>query len=207
MKRRLILLVITLVSAGLLATAGPTEKSLGSNVRVVYLHGVWVWTALLVFAASGATGLAALLASHENPLKTKLHRWSRSLGHTGLFFWVSYLPLSIWAMQTNWNGLYLAEPRWRMALIFAVSGLLLQAGLSLVENPAWTSAGNLGFVIALFVALQTTQEVMHPPSPILDSEARNIQLFFFLLLALVLLAALQIAQIIRRLQAPQDSAQ
>ncbi len=202
MKGRLILLGITLLAAGVLAASSPAEKSLGSNVRVVYLHGAWVWTALGAFAAAGAAGLAGLLTRREN-----LHRWSRALGYTGLLFWISYLPLSIWAMQTNWNGLYLAEPRWRLALIFAVSGLLLQGGLALLGDPDWTSAGNLGFAIALFAALSGTREVMHPSSPILDSGARDIQIFFFGLLALVLFAAGQISHLFQALgrgQAPSN---
>jgi hypothetical protein len=46
----------------------------------------------------------------------------------------------------------------------------------------------------LLLALATTANVMHPPSPILNSDAARIQLFFLGLLALTLLAAGQIAR-------------
>jgi hypothetical protein len=173
----------------LLAAGGPPEKSLGSSVRVVYLHGAWVWTALAAFFAAGLSGLAALL-THQDVL----HSWSRALGRTGLVFWISYLPISVWAMQTNWNGLYLAEPRWRLALIFAVSGLLLQIGLALVDKAALTSAANLGFIVVLLVALSGTREVMHPRSPILESGSTLIQAYFAVLVAFMLLAAWQVAR-------------
>src|SRR3989304_9331789 len=103
----------------ILTTVGPAERSLGTNVRVVYLHGAWVWAALAGFLAAAAAGLLALITR-----RTTLHYWSRALGRTGLFFWITYLPISLWAMQTNWNGLFLAEPRWRIGLIFGVAGLL-----------------------------------------------------------------------------------
>jgi hypothetical protein len=31
---------------------GPEEKSLGANVRIVYLHGAWVLSAELAFVAA-----------------------------------------------------------------------------------------------------------------------------------------------------------
>lgn len=174
---------------------GPQEKSLGVNVRVVYLHGAWVWTALLAFLAAAVVGLAGLLLRRQ-----ELQHWSRSLGRTGTIFWVTYLPISLWAMQTNWNGLFLAEPRWRLGLVFAVGGLLLQVGVALIEDPAWASAANLVYFLLLLLALHSTENVMHPASPILGSEAWRIQLFFSVLLALTLLAAAQLSWCIRRLE-------
>lgn len=185
----LIWFALTLVAIGVLTAIGPAEKTLGSNVRVVYLHGVWVWASLAGFVLAGLAGLAALLTGREG-----WHRWSLALGRTGLLFWITYLPISIWAMQTNWNGLFLAEPRFRLAVIFSVTGLLLQVGVTLLENPAWASAANLLFVAVLIVALRTTQNVMHPPAPILNSDAPLIQAFFGALFLLTLLAAAQAAR-------------
>jgi hypothetical protein len=180
---------LTLATIAALTAFGPAEKTLGTNVRIVYLHGAWVWAALAGFLAAALAGLAGLISQRE-----ALHRWSLAFGRTGLFFWITYLPISMWAMQTNWNGLYLAEPRFRLALVFAVAGLLLQLGLTLIEQPAWASVANLIYFIVLTLALRTTANVMHPPAPILNSNAWRIQLFFAGLLLLTLLAAWQIAR-------------
>ena len=183
-------LSVTALAILLLAVLGPAEKALGSNVRIVYLHGAWVWTAMSAFLAAAVTGLVGLVFR-----KSALHCWSLALGRTGLLFWLTYLPLSLWAMQTNWNGLFLAEPRWRLALVFSVVGLLLQAGLTLLARPAWTSAGNVAFAAVLLVALRSVPNVMHPASPIFSSDALRIQFYFLLLVVMVLLAALQVAYI------------
>jgi len=180
---------LTLLAIGVFTLLGPAEHSLGTHVRVVYLHGAWVWVALASFIFAGVTGFIGLLTRGEG-----FHCWSRALGRTGLFFWITYLPLSLWAMQSNWNGLFLAEPRWRLALVFAIAGLMLQTGLSLADKATLTSGLNLGFVVVLLVALQGTANVMHPASPILNSDAVRIQLFFFGLLLLTLLAAWQVAR-------------
>ncbi len=183
-KSPLIWFGVTLAVVAGFTLLGPAERSLGTNVRVVYLHGAWVWAALACFLAAALLGLVGLLLQRVN-----LQHWSRALGRSGLIFWITYLPLSMWAMQTNWNGLFLDEPRWRFALVFAIGGLVLQIGVALIEEPTWAAAANVAYFMALVLALVNTENVMHPPSPILDSDAARIQLFFAMLLLLTLLAA------------------
>jgi hypothetical protein len=189
MKSPFLWFIITLLAIVVVTALGPAEKSLGTNVRVVYLHGAWVWAAMITILAAAVVGLAGLIARHNS-----LQYWSRALGRTGLVFWVTYLPLSLWAMQTNWNGLFLAEPRWRVAMVFAVGGLVLQIGITLLENPAWAAALNLAYALILMYVLQTTDQVMHPGSPIFGSGAWRIQVYFIVLLVLTLLAAWQVAR-------------
>ncbi len=176
---------VVLLVIALLALFGPEEKSLGANVRIVYLHGAWVLSAEIAFLAAGLTGLLGLLTR-----RAAFHRWSAALGRTGTLFWVTYLPLSLWAMQANWNGLFLAEPRFRLALIFAVTGTLLQIGLWLFAIPWLTSAANLIFIVVLRYTFSQAANVMHPPpSPIFSSGLWQVIAFFLALNLLTLLAA------------------
>ncbi|MBK6792417.1 MAG: hypothetical protein IPG80_07715 [Anaerolineales bacterium] len=169
----------------LLSLLGPEERSLGSNVRIVYLHGAWVLTAEIAFITAALAGLLGLLLKHD-----LFHTWSAALGRTGIIFWVSYLPLSMFAMQSNWNGLFLAEPRFRLALMFAITGILLQLGLW-VFNTAWlTSLANILYIITLRVIFASAENIMHPPpSPIFKSGNYTIIAFFVGLNLLTWLAA------------------
>ena len=184
-KSPLFYFFLTIIALALMALFGPEEKSLGSNVRIVYLHGAWVLTAEVAFFAAALAGLIGLLArfiSALKPRKDGFHRWSAALGRTGIVFWVTYLPLSLWAMQSNWNGLFLAEPRFRLAMIFAVTGTLLQVGLWLFNISWLTSFANILYIIALRVVFATAQNVMHPPpSPIFNSGLWNVIIFFVML--------------------------
>ncbi len=182
--------LVTIIAIGILTAFGPSEHSLGTHIRIVYLHAAWVWASLAAFVIAGVCGGLGLLTR-----KASLTGWSKAFGRTGLVFWLSYLPLSLLAMQSNWNGLFLTEPRWRLALVFSITGVLLQAGLTLADKPILTSACNLGFLLALMIALVQTPNVMHPASPILSSDAWRIQIFFFSLVMLTLLAAWQMAHI------------
>ena len=173
-KSPLIYFSITVIVIALLTLFGPEERSLGANVRIVYLHGAWVLAAEVAFIAAALAGLLGLILR-----KDIIHAWSAALGRTGIVFWLTYLPLSLFAMQANWNGLFLAEPRFRIAMIFAVTGVLLQLGL-LLFNISWlTSFSNILYIITLRVVFATAQNVMHPPpSPIFNSGLWNIILFF-----------------------------
>ncbi len=176
---------ITLMAIAVFAWFGPEEKTLGPNVRPVYLHGAWVLTAQMALGASALAGVIGLIRRHSGA-----HRWSAALGRVGMVFWVTYLPLSLVAMQLNWNGLFLAEPRFRLALTFAIAGTLLQVGLWLIQLPWLTSLANAIFFIGLRLAFSQATYVMHPPpSPIFNSGEIRIIGFFLGLNALTILAA------------------
>ncbi|MFZ5878159.1 MAG: hypothetical protein ACOY0R_02200 [Chloroflexota bacterium] len=186
----LILFFLTVLAIAGLALLGPEEQSLGANVRIVYLHGAWVLTAEIAFFAAALAGLAGLLTRRD-----VFHHWSAALGRAGIVFWVTYLPLSMVAMQANWNGLFLAEPRFRLALIFAVTGALLQFGLWLMDNKLLTSAANLAYIVALRAIFATAANVMHPPpSPIFNSGNYLIIGFFVTLNLLAWAAAFFLAR-------------
>jgi hypothetical protein len=193
LKNPLILFFLTVALIGLLALFGPEEKSLGSNVRIVYLHGAWVLTAEIAFIAAGFIGLLGFLGSLGLPAlipsAPRLNLWSTAFGRTGIIFWVTYLPLSLLAMQTNWNGLFLAEPRFKLALTFAIVGVLLQIGLWFI-NILWVnSLANAIFIFALRVTFARAAYVMHPPpSPIYNSGNFAIIFYFTSLVLLSLLA-------------------
>jgi len=178
-------LFITIIVIALIALFGPEEQSLGSNVRIVYIHGAWVLAAEVAFLAAGVAGLIALITKRDG-----FHNWSAALGRTGIVFWVTYLPLSLWAMQANWNGLSLTEPRFRLAVIFAVTGVLLQIGLWLMDTNWLTSLANVIYIVVLRVIFATADNVLHPPpSPIFNSGNYAIIGFFVALIMLSLLAA------------------
>ena len=183
-KGSLALLLGTVLLIGALTLLAPPERSLGANVRLVYLHGAWVLTAEVLLLGAAAAGLLGLVLRRQ-----ALHRWSGALGRSGMVFWVTYLPLSLLTMQSNWNGLFLAEPRFRLAMTFAIAGALLQTGLWFLHTPVLTSLSNMLFAVALRFALSRAQYVMHPPpSPIFGSGLFGVISYFLILLILACFA-------------------
>ncbi|MHC1782090.1 MAG: hypothetical protein AB9891_04890 [Anaerolineaceae bacterium] len=184
-------LIITLVFIIGFAFFGPLEKTLGINIRIVYFHGAWVWVGMTAFAVSALAGLVGLV--------TRLLKWhslSHSLALTALLFWLTYLPISMMLMQMNWGGFFFDEPRWKVPFTFAIIALLLQAGLLLINNFRLSSAANFLYAVALFWSLNQAANILHPDSPIFESNSLSIQVFFVLLFLLTLLAGWQINSVI-----------
>ena len=181
--------LLTAAAIFLVMALAPLEKTLGTSARIVYLHGAWVWSAMITILAAGAVGLVALLARRE-----VLHAWSRALGRAGIVLWVTFLPMSLYVMQVSWNGIYLDEPRFRIPFNFAVVGTLLQVGLSFFK-PVWTSLANLLYGAALFLAMRSVETILHPDAPILNTDSGGIQIFFAVLVILINLLAWQIARL------------
>jgi uncharacterized membrane protein YfcA len=192
-RMRLAVFLGTLALIGLVMLFAPVEKDLGANARLVYFHGAWVWSGLGCFFLSGTVGLGALLTRRQ-----AVHTWSKILGWTAMVFWLTYLPVSLLVMKLNWGGLFLDEPRWRVPLAFGIVGVLLQAGMALLNQPALTSLANAGFAAALLISLSSLTNILHPDAPILTASSHDIQLFFIALLALSIAAGIQIAALIAR---------
>lgn len=194
---RLAFFLGTLALIGLVTLFAPVEKDLGANARLVYFHGAWVWSGLVCFLLSGIAGMGGLLARRQ-----AFQAWSKILGWTAMIFWLTYLPVSLLVMKLNWGGLFLDEPRWRVPLAFAIVGVLLQAGLALLNRPALTSLANAGFAAALGISLSNITNILHPDSPIFNASS-DIQLYFISLLVLSIAAGGQMAGLMaRRLRGP-----
>lgn len=191
-------LLLTALALIVVTAFAPIERTLGERARLVYFHGAWVWAGKVAFAAAGIAGLVGLLRRSRAWQNASL-----ALGRTGLFFWLTYLPLSLWVQQVNWGGIFWDEPRWRVPLMFGIVGLLLQVGLALMDDLRVTSAANLLFGIALWWFLGNIQNVLHPDSPIFTSNSIRIQVFFVALLALSLL----FGGLLARLLYPKTSTQ
>jgi hypothetical protein len=191
--RRLVWMSLTLILVGVVTLLSPLEKTLGTNVRLVYLHGAWVWTGMVIFALSGISGLLGLLIRRRG-----WSGWSQVMARTGMVFWLTNLPMSLLIMQINWGGFFLEEPRWQIPLNFALVGIMLQVGAALINRPVLTSALNVIFGIGLWWSLLNVRSVLHPDSPIFGSGSTRVQLFFGGLVVLSLIFGVQLAFLFRK---------
>ncbi len=187
-----ILWLLLIVTAIFISANMPQEKTLGSSVRLIYFHGAWVWTGILLFTLAGTTGLAALISKRE-----ELFGWTRAAGLAGLIYWLTYLPMSLWVMRASWGGFYFAEPRWRVPFAFAVVGTLLQIGLWLMDRKMFFAVANAIFAAALIFGLATLTSILHPDSPILQSNSPAIKILFLLLFSVSLCGGIALTAFIR----------
>ena len=100
----------------LLSLFGPREASLGANVRLVYLHGAWVWTALVGFGAAALAGLVGLLFR-----RPRLQAWSVALGIALCASASLALPVLGRALTFSLIGLFLFYVCFEFTLVTGIS--------------------------------------------------------------------------------------
>ncbi|MBN1535976.1 MAG: hypothetical protein JW908_04540 [Anaerolineales bacterium] len=187
-KNNLRFFVISFIFLCLIVLFTPLEKTLGANSRLVFFHGALAWTAIIMFTVAGLAGLYGFIVRRDH-----IHIWSRAIGHVALALWLIFLPMSLLVMQVTWNGLFLDEPRFRIPFNFAVVGLILHIGLIFLPA-AWTSATNFLYAVTLIISLRGAQSVLHPVSPISQSNALGIQIYFSGIFLMLLIIAGQSAR-------------
>ncbi|MBE0684774.1 MAG: hypothetical protein IH585_02115, partial [Anaerolineaceae bacterium] len=181
-------LLITLALIILVAFLAPVEKTIGANIRLIYVHAAWVWTGKFAFGLSALAGLLALLLSS----KGRMVHISRSIAYSALFFWLTYLPMSLIVMQVNWGGFFFDEPRWRVPFLLGIIAVLLQGALWAFNNNRLTALGNLAFGIALWWQLGGVENILHPDNTIGTSESNAIMGSYTLILILTIFLGAQL---------------
>jgi hypothetical protein len=206
MSRETWVLLALLPLIVLVTLFGPREQSLGAVARIVYIHGALVWVAMLTFGVAGLLGLTGVLATVGlAPALARLHSWSRAAGRVALLFWVGYLPLSMWAAHAAWGHVFLEDPSFQNAFRILAVALVAQVIIWLRPGPSWL-AGLVNAGVALFMLLQlaSAQKLMHPQSPIGDSNSLLIQLYFYVLSALCALLAFLVGRSFLRAESAHD---
>jgi len=181
-------LLLTLALIILVAFLAPIEKTIGANIRLIYVHAAWVWTGKLMFGLSAIAGMLALILFRQE----RLVHLSRSIAYCALFFWLTYLPMSLIVMRVNWGGFFFDEPRWRVPLLLGIIAVLLQGALWAFNNDRLTAAGNLIFGLVLWWQLGDVQNILHPDNPIGMSDSTAIMGSYTLILILTILLGAQL---------------
>ncbi len=180
-------LLLLLAAAMIVVWLSPLDIVLGDISRLAYLHGAMVWVALICLTIGSLFGLI-----HLRTNRIAWHRRSQALVRAGLVFWIGYLPLSMWTAHLAWSHVFLAEPRYGMAVAIAIAGLSFQVGAGLLESRRLGSLLNATLGLFVWAMLLRTPLVMHPEAPIRTSQSLGIKLFFFALVAIGLLVAVQL---------------
>jgi hypothetical protein len=96
----------------------------------------------------------------------------------------------MWAARAAWGHVFLEDPSFQNAFRILAVALIAQVIIWLRPGPSWlASLLNAGVSAFMILQLASAQKLMHPQSPIGDSNSLLIQLYFYLLSALCALLA------------------
>jgi hypothetical protein len=166
----------------LLLWLSPGERTLGKIIKLVYLHGALVRTAVIFFAVSLPVNLVGLINSKESWLG-----WGKALSWTAIGIWLVHTLASMITTYAAW-GVFIAwdEPLTRFTFNLAAVGIIVFTVTQLVANPRFSALMFLllaGVVLALLPGLGIVQ---HPLDPIGSSNSTTIRVFYAAILGITL---------------------
>jgi hypothetical protein len=152
----------------------PAERTLGQTVKLVYLHGALVRTAMVLFAISLPINLVALLGGRVGWLA-----WGKAITWTAVTIWLIHTLFSIITTYVAW-GVLIAwfEPRTRFTFAVAALGLVIVAITHLVGDDRFSA---LAFVVLAGLTLILAPRlgaVQHPLNAIGSSPSNAIRAFY-----------------------------
>ena len=185
-----LLLGAIMLAAGALLLLAPAEATIGSGIRIVYLHVALIWTGMLVLIFAGLLGLVVLLTGH-----CVLAEWMQVVAWVGLAFFAAGVITSLAAEIVNWGGIAWREPRTAANVNLLALAVIVQVVNSWLPA-GWSASGRLqgalnGLLAAAVIWTTMTTEVqLHPASAVGNATSRAIQLTFYGLFLLSLSAAI-----------------
>ncbi|UCC88256.1 MAG: hypothetical protein JSV81_02830 [Anaerolineales bacterium] len=177
-----LLLVGLVVILGLLLWLSPAERTLGQTVKLVYLHGALVRTAMLLFVISLPVNLVALVLGRRG-----WSAWGKALAWTAVLIWLVHVLFSMITTYAAW-GVFIAwfEPRTRFTFALAAVGVAFVAVDRLVDNARFSA---LAFAVLAGLTLGLAPRlgaIQHPLNAISSSPSVTIRTFYAVILAVSL---------------------
>lgn len=179
----LALVGIVLVAA-ILVWFAPAERTLGRGIKAVYIHVTLIWAGMLGFLVAGILGLVLAFVP-----KSSLLSWKRNISWVAFIWFAVGFLMSLLAARINWGAVYWDEPRLISSFQFLVVALFIQIGNRYLRGHRFR--GLLTAFLAFFMMwwILGTPQVLHPGSPIRESNSLAIQLTFLGLFVLNCTAA------------------
>ena len=168
--------------AGLLIWFAPDERTLGSGIKVVYLHVALIWAGMTGIVIVGIVGLVSLFKP-----RAQLLSWSQDLGWITLGFFLAGIGLSMVAAIVNWGGIFWQEPRMVAMLQVVAVALIIQIVNSWLSQLRFMGLLYVGLAGFLIWSVRNTALILHPRNPIGTSSSFAIQATFFGLFGLTFL--------------------
>ncbi|MCA9971543.1 MAG: hypothetical protein KC425_15070 [Anaerolineales bacterium] len=170
--------------AALLLWRAPAEQTLGSGIKIVYLHVALIWVGMAGIALSGLLGLATAVFP-----RPRLAAWLHAASWTAFAFYAAGAVVSLAAEIVNWGAIFWQEPRTAAILQVLAVAVIVQV------THGWPLdarlKGTLHAALAGFMLWATTRAglVLHPDNPIGSSSSAAIRFAFFGLFGLFAVAA------------------
>jgi len=170
----------------------PSEETLGSLIKLVYVHAAIVYAAFFTFMLAGVFGIIYIFTSQQ-----KIYSWLSAFQRTAFLFWGIYFLSSIVLTYLAWGGVGWMEPRFQLAIQILVMVSLVFLFSLWLDKPKVTALLNVGLFLVIFYLTSTVQRIFHPSNPIGKSNSSTMKFFALSMASVCFLIALLTAYLLR----------
>lgn len=168
----------------LAAVLAPSERTLGTVVRWVYVHASLSQVSLLLFLLAAVMAVAVLVG------KDNWRSWMEAFGWMALLLWLAGFLLSMIPAKLSWGVLVdFQEPRTQMTLRVLFAGILIVLVTLWVAQPRFSAVAQIVLSAAILFLTRSTAVVRHPLNPIGQADSPAIPLAYGTIFLLALLAS------------------
>jgi len=183
------IIILILFLLGIIITYfSPSEVTLESLAKVVYLHGALIWVGLILFLIIGIIGSFNLL------LNKSYEKYLISLQEVVTIFWISSTALGFVVAYLSWGGILWVEPRLLSSIIISIVSIIIYYTNSEVKIGAVKNILYILQSLIIYMLIIISNRIFHPENSIIESDL-NIQISFISLIIIFMFFALQIARI------------
>lgn len=163
-----------LILLGVLLWLSPAERTLGQTVKLIYLHGALVRTALFLLAIGLPFSLVGLLRGRPRSIL-----WGQAFFGSATVIWLVHTLFSMVTTRIAW-GVWIAwfEPRTRFTFGMAATLLIAIAAIRLVDDPRFAALAATLTAGAALLLIPRLGAVQHPLDPIGTSPSNLIKGFY-----------------------------
>jgi len=188
-RRRRTVLSVTfglILIAVILALIAPEEATLGSYIKLIYIHAAVTWVGMVMFVASGLLALLFLLSKLASgkskgvsgpSARDSLVTWSSASQATAIIFWLTSVSIGSFAAYLTWGGSWWEEPRLRVALFILVLAVAMYQLGRMLSDKLTRAVLNLSLPASAALLLFATGKLVHPNNAFAKSDSFEIKLF------------------------------
>ncbi|MBT8400987.1 MAG: hypothetical protein KJO98_10970 [Rhodothermia bacterium] len=192
------LLALAGITAILLALL-PPEATLGSIIRIVLLHGALARAGLVAFAVAALLG--AVLLARPTP---QLESWTLASQTTAFTVWFLGALTSAIATYQSWGVLIAwGEPRTQATAMILALAVVMLGVVRWLRNARFTGLSNMVVGVFAWTLVSRASSIQHPQDPVGTSPSTMYQVIFLALVGTLVVASVQFARWIRRLDSEE----
>ncbi len=180
-----ITIVLFSIMGLLLTLLSPSERVLGTTIKLVYLHGALIGIGLLMFMASGMIGFAHIIMNRNSIVSLVT-----AIENTAIIFWVCGTVIGILSAYFAWGGVLLFEPRLIVAVLISLLSLGAYMVSTSIEKPTITSLLSILVAVSALGLMLKVGRVLHPENPINESTT-SMKYYFYSISSIFFIVAIQ----------------